>query len=160
MKLAIYCSREGGGCRYALDALKRSMRGGEDVRLEYILRLQHVAVIRLHMGAMENKGLSFNDKYVLVEPETAPTDYAHVEAVSPTLLPQLTGTAHLPNWFKLCLKKASQSFATDYPTMFARGVDGISDVVGLRRQFYGRCRPPPTGSATTLSRINTLHGDR
>ena len=85
-RLGIYCEPgKEERCRYALDALKRSMRWDEErFGLEYDLDVFNiVAVSDFNMGAMENKGLNiFNDKYVLVDPDTGTDqDYAHVEAV-------------------------------------------------------------------------------
>jgi aminopeptidase N len=84
--LNIYCEhgRE-PRTAYAMESLKRAMRWDETAfGREYDLGVFNiVAVSDFNMGAMENKGLNvFNDKYVLVDPDTATdVDFANVEAV-------------------------------------------------------------------------------
>src|SRR3546814_16503768 len=67
-----------GRADFAVESVTRAMRWDEETfGLEYDLDCyMNVAVADFNMGAMENKGLNiFNDKYVLVSPETA-TDAA------------------------------------------------------------------------------------
>jgi aminopeptidase N len=145
VKLGIYCEPgKEERCRYALDALKRSMRWDEQrFGLEYDLDVFNiVAVSDFNMGAMENKGLNiFNDKYVLVDPETGTdSDYAHVEAViAHEYFHNWTGNRiTCRNWFQLCLKEGltvfrDQEFSRD---VRSRAVERISDVVGLRQHQF------------------------
>src|SRR3546814_2135616 len=74
-----------GRADFAVESVKRAMRWDEETfGLEYDLDCYMiVAVADFNMGAMENKGLNiFNDKYVLVSPETATdADYAATEGV-------------------------------------------------------------------------------
>ena len=143
--LGIYCEPgKEERCRYAMDALKRSMRWDEErFGLEYDLDVFNiVAVSDFNMGAMENKGLNiFNDKYVLVDPETGTDqDYAHVEAViAHEYFHNWTGNRiTCRNWFQLCLKEGltvfrDQEFTAD---MRSRAVERIADVVGLRQHQF------------------------
>jgi aminopeptidase N len=145
VKLGIYCEPgKEERCRYALDALKRSMRWDEErFGLEYDLDVFNiVAVSDFNMGAMENKGLNiFNDKYVLVDPESATDqDYAHVEAViAHEYFHNWTGNRiTCRNWFQLCLKEGltvfrDQEFSSD---MRSRAVKRIADVVALRQHQF------------------------
>ena len=127
-----------------MDALKRSMRWDEErFGLEYDLDVFNiVAVSDFNMGAMENKGLNiFNDKYVLVDPETGTDqDYAHVEAViAHEYFHNWTGNRiTCRNWFQLCLKEGltvfrDQEFSAD---VRSRAVERIADVVGLRQHQF------------------------
>ena len=145
VKLGIYCEPgKEERCRYAMDALKRSMRWDEErFGCEYDLDVFNiVAVSDFNMGAMENKGLNvFNDKYVLVDPETGTDqDYAHVEAViAHEYFHNWTGNRiTCRNWFQLCLKEGltvfrDQEFSSDTRS---RAVERISDVVGLRQHQF------------------------
>jgi aminopeptidase N len=145
VRLAIYCEPgKEERCRYALDALKRSMLWDEErFGLEYDLDVFNiVAVSDFNMGAMENKGLNiFNDKYVLVDPENGTDqDYAHVEAViAHEYFHNWTGNRiTCRNWFQLCLKEGltvfrDQEFSSD---VRSRSVKRISDVVALRQHQF------------------------
>ncbi|MGJ0509843.1 MAG: aminopeptidase N [Methylocystis sp.] len=139
--LAIYVEHgKEARAKYAMDALKRSMRWDEEkFGREYDLDVFNiVAVSDFNMGAMENKGLNiFNDKYVLASPETATdADYAGVEAViAHEYFHNWTGNRiTCRDWFQLCLKEGltvfrDQEFSAD---MRSRAVERISDVRGLR----------------------------
>ena len=145
VKLGIYCEPgKEERCRYALDALKRSMLWDEQrFGLEYDLDVFNiVAVSDFNMGAMENKGLNvFNDKYVLVDPQTGTDqDYGHVEAViAHEYFHNWTGNRiTCRNWFQLCLKEGltvfrDQEFSSD---VRSRAVERISDVAGLRQHQF------------------------
>jgi len=145
VRLAIYCEPgKEQRCRYAMDALKRSMRWDEDrFGCEYDLDVFNiVAVSDFNMGAMENKGLNvFNDKYVLVDPETGTDhDYAHVEAViAHEYFHNWTGNRiTCRDWFQLCLKEGltvfrDQEFSSD---VRSRAVKRIADVVALRQHQF------------------------
>jgi aminopeptidase N len=145
VRLGIYCEPgKEERCRYAMDALRRSMRWDEDrFGREYDLDVFNiVAVADFNMGAMENKGLNiFNDKYVLVDPETgADEDYAHVEAViAHEYFHNWTGNRiTCRDWFQLCLKEGltvyrDQEFTSD---VRSRAVKRIADVAGLRQHQF------------------------
>ena len=145
IRLGIYCEPgKEERCLYAMDALKRSMRWDEErFGLEYDLDVFNiVAVSDFNMGAMENKGLNiFNDKYVLVDPETGTDqDYANVEAViAHEYFHNWTGNRiTCRNWFQLCLKEGltvfrDQEFSAD---VRSRAVKRISDVVALRQHQF------------------------
>lgn len=145
VELGIYCEPgKEERCRYAMDALQRSMRWDEErFGLEYDLDVFNiVAVSDFNMGAMENKGLNiFNDKYVLVDAETGTDqDYAHVEAViAHEYFHNWTGNRiTCRNWFQLCLKEGltvyrDQEFSSD---MRSRPVKRISDVAALRQHQF------------------------
>ena len=168
VRLGIYCEPgKEERCRYAMDALKRSMRWDEErFGLEYDLDVFNiVAVSDFNMGAMENKGLNiFNDKYVLVDPESATdTDYAQVEAViAHEYFHNWTGNRiTCRNWFQLCLKEGltvfrDQEFSSD---MRSRPVKRISDVVGLRQHQFpedaGPLAHPPR--PTSYREINNFY---
>ena len=126
--------------RYAMDALKRSMRWDEEVfGREYDLDVFNiVAVSDFNMGAMENKGLNvFNDKYVLASPTTATDgDYAGIETViAHEYFHNWTGNRiTCRDWFQLCLKEGltvfrDHEFSAD---MRSRPVRRIADVRALR----------------------------
>ena len=160
VRLAIHCEPgKQERCRYAMDALKRSMRWDEErFGLEYDLDVFNiVAVSDFNMGAMENKGLNiFNDKYVLVDPETGTDqDYAHVEAViAHEYFHNWTGNRiTCRNWFQLCLKEGltvfrDQEFSSE---MRSRAVKRITDVVALREHQFpedaGPLAHPPRPTA-------------
>jgi aminopeptidase N len=136
--------------RYAMDALKRSMRWDEEVfGREYDLDVfMIVAVSDFNMGAMENKGLNvFNDKYVLASPATATdADFANIEAIiAHEYFHNWTGNRiTCRDWFQLCLKEGltvyrDQEFSADQRS---RPVERISDVRGLRgHQFVEDAGP-------------------
>ncbi|WP_421724208.1 aminopeptidase N [Bauldia sp.] len=143
--LRLYCEHGNEPkCRYAMDALKRSMRWDETAYgREYDLDIfMIVAVSDFNMGAMENKGLNvFNDKYILADPETATdTDYAGIETViAHEYFHNWTGDRiTCRDWFQLCLKEGltvfrDQEFSSD---VRSRGVKRIADVrTLLARQF-------------------------
>ena len=129
---------------YALDALRRAMRWDERVYgLEYDLDVFNiVAVSDFNMGAMENKSLNlFNDKYILVDPETATdADYANVESVvAHEYFHNWTGNrVTCRDWFQLSLKEGLTVFRDQCFSSDERGaaVKRIQDVALLRaRQF-------------------------
>ncbi len=145
VELSILCEHgKEERCRYAMDALKRSMRWDEEVfGREYDLDIFNiVAVSSFNMGAMENKGLNvFNDKFVLADPETATdTDYNYIEGViAHEYFHNWTGNRiTCRDWFQLCLKEGltvyrDQEFSSD---MQSRAVKRIDDVRTLKaRQF-------------------------
>lgn len=115
--LAIYVEKgKERRARYAMDALKRSMRWDEEkFGCEYDLDVFNiVAVSDFNMGAMENKGLNiFNDKFVLADPKTATdADYAHIEAIiAHEYFHNWTGNRiTCRDWFQLCLKEGLTVF--------------------------------------------------
>jgi len=136
--------------RYAMDALKRSMRWDEQAYgREYDLDIfMIVAVSAFNMGAMENKGLNiFNDKVLLATPETATDeDYARIESVvAHEYFHNWTGNRiTCRDWFQLSLKEGltvfrDQSFSGDERS---HGVQRIQDVRDLRgRQFVEDAGP-------------------
>jgi aminopeptidase N len=126
--------------KYAMDALKRSMRWDEEVfGREYDLDVFNiVAVSDFNMGAMENKGLNiFNDKYVLADEVTATdADYANIEAIiAHEYFHNWTGNRiTCRDWFQLCLKEGltvfrDHEFSAD---MRSRPVKRIAEVRTLR----------------------------
>jgi aminopeptidase N len=145
VKLAIYCEPgKEERCRHAMESLKRAMRWDEErFGREYDLEVFNiVAVSDFNMGAMENKGLNiFNDKYVLVDPETGTDqDFANVEAViAHEYFHNWTGNRiTCRNWFQLCLKEGltvfrDQEFTAD---LRSRAVERIGDVVDLRQHQF------------------------
>jgi aminopeptidase N len=137
-------------CTYAMDALKRSMTWDEErFGLEYDLDIfMIVAVNAFNAGAMENKGLNiFNDKYVLVDPESATdVDYERVEGiVAHEYFHNWTGNrVTCRDWFQLCLKEGltvfrDQEFTSD---MRSRAVKRIEDVALLRRRQFAEDAGP------------------
>jgi len=136
--------------RYAMDALKRSMKWDEQAYgREYDLDIfMIVAVSAFNMGAMENKGLNiFNDKVLLATPETATDDdYARIEGVvAHEYFHNWTGNRiTCRDWFQLSLKEGltvfrDQSFSGDERS---HGVQRIQDVRALRaRQFVEDAGP-------------------
>ncbi|HYS44794.1 MAG TPA: M1 family aminopeptidase, partial [Rhizomicrobium sp.] len=102
--------------RYAMDALKRSMKWDEQAYgREYDLDIfMIVAVSAFNMGAMENKGLNiFNDKVLLATPETATDDdYARIEGVvAHEYFHNWTGNRiTCRDWFQLSLKEGLTVF--------------------------------------------------
>lgn len=141
IKLEIYSEPHNiSQCRYAMDALKRSMRWDEEVYgREYDLDIfMIVAVEDFNMGAMENKGLNiFNTSCVLASPDTA-TDaaYQRVEAVvAHEYFHNWSGNrVTCRDWFQLSLKEGftvyrDAQFSAD---MNAATVKRIEDVSFLR----------------------------
>jgi aminopeptidase N len=136
--------------RFAMDALKRSMKWDEQAYgREYDLDIfMIVAVSAFNMGAMENKGLNiFNDKVLLATPETATDDdYARIEGVvAHEYFHNWTGNRiTCRDWFQLSLKEGltvfrDQSFSGDERS---HGVQRIQDVRALRaRQFVEDAGP-------------------
>ena len=141
VSLGIYCAHgKEEQCRYAMDALKRSMAWDERrFSREYDLDVFNiVAVSDFNFGAMENKGLNiFNDKLVFVSPETATdADYDGVERViAHEYFHNWTGNRiTCRDWFQLCLKEGltvyrDQEFSSDERS---RPVKRIADVKKLR----------------------------
>ncbi len=139
--LGIYCTHgKEDECRYAMDALKRSMSWDERrFGREYDLDVFNiVAVSDFNFGAMENKGLNiFNDKLVFAKPETATdSDFDGVERViAHEYFHNWTGNRiTCRDWFQLCLKEGltvyrDQEFTSDERS---RAVKRISDVRNLR----------------------------
>jgi len=130
--------------RYAMDALKRSMKWDEDkYGREYDLDVFNiVAVSDFNMGAMENKGLNiFNDKYVLADAETATdTDYELIEGiVAHEYFHNWTGDrVTCREWFQLSLKEGltvfrDQQFSEDMRNKDVRRIDDVDALRG--RQF-------------------------
>ena len=160
VKLGIYCEHgKEERCRYALDALKRSMRWDEErFGLEYDLDVFNiVAVSHFNMGAMENKGLNiFNDKYVLVDPETGTDqDYAHVESViAHEYFHNWTGNRiTCRNWFQLCLKEGLTVFRDqEFTADVARAPLTHIRVAGLRQPRSPKSRPIALRSAASTAR--------
>ncbi|MCF4097965.1 aminopeptidase N [Maritalea mediterranea] len=131
-------------CRYAMDALVRSMKWDEErFGCEYDLDVFNiVAVSDFNAGAMENKGLNiFNDKYVLADPATATDqDYALIERIiAHEYFHNYTGNrVTCRDWFQLCLKEGltvfrDQEFSSDERF---RDVERIDDVKGLRQSQF------------------------
>ncbi|WP_142416366.1 aminopeptidase N [Bartonella massiliensis] len=121
---------------YAMDALKRSMRWDEQCfGREYDLDVFNiVAVSDFNMGAMENKGLNvFNDKYVLVDPETATDqDYRNVERViAHEYFHNWSGNrVTCRDWFQLCLKEGftvyrDQEFSSDQNVRSLQRIENV-----------------------------------
>src|SRR3569623_469215 len=141
VQLGVYCTHgKEEECRFAMDALKRSMAWDERrFGREYDLDIFNiVAVSDFNFGAMENKGLNiFNDKLVFAKPETATDDdYYNVERViAHEYFHNWTGDRiTCRDWFQLCLKEGltvyrDQEFTSDERS---RVVTRIGDVRGLR----------------------------
>jgi aminopeptidase N len=136
--------------RYAMDALKRSMKWDEDVfEREYDLDVFNIVAVRdFNFGAMENKGLNiFNSSLILADAETATdADFEAIEAV--------VGHEYFHNWsgnritcrdwFQLCLKEGltvfrEQEFSADQRS---RPVQRIKDVKRLRARQFGEDAGP------------------
>ena len=130
--------------RYAMDALKRSMKWDEDVfQREYDLDVFNIVAVRdFNFGAMENKGLNiFNSSLILADAETATdADFEAIEAVvGHEYFHNWTGNRiTCRDWFQLCLKEGltvyrEQEFSADQRS---RPTQRIKDVKRLRgRQF-------------------------
>ena len=133
-----------GRCRYAMDALERSMRWDEQAYgRNYDLDVFHVVATHdFNMGAMENKGLNiFNAKCLLAEPDsTTDEEYRHVEAVvAHEYFHNWSGNrVTCRDWFQLSLKEGftvfrEQSFSAD---MNSAPLKRIEDVSLLRRAQF------------------------
>lgn len=130
--------------RYAMDALKRSMKWDEEVfAREYDLDVFNIVAVRdFNFGAMENKGLNvFNSSLILADAQTATdADFEAIEAVvGHEYFHNWTGNRiTCRDWFQLCLKEGltvyrEQEFSADQRS---RPVQRIKDVKRLRaRQF-------------------------
>lgn len=130
--------------RYAMDALKRSMKWDEEVfAREYDLDVFNIVAVRdFNFGAMENKGLNvFNSSLILADAQTATDfDFEAIEAVvGHEYFHNWTGNRiTCRDWFQLCLKEGltvyrEQEFSADQRS---RAVQRIKDVKRLRgRQF-------------------------
>jgi len=130
--------------RYAMDALKRSMKWDEEVfAREYDLDLFNIVAVRdFNFGAMENKGLNiFNSSLILANADIATDgDFEAIEAVvGHEYFHNWTGNRiTCRDWFQLCLKEGltvyrEQEFSADQRS---RPVQRIKDVKRLRgRQF-------------------------
>ncbi len=149
--LGIYVERgKENQCRYAMDALQRSMQWDEEVfGREYDLdAFNIVAVSDFNFGAMENKGLNiFNDKYVLADEETATdADFANIEAiVAHEYFHNWTGNRiTCRDWFQLCLKEGltvyrDHEFSSDQRS---RAVARIAQVRTLRAHQFPEDQGP------------------
>ena len=141
VKLGVYCAHgKEEACRFAMDALKRSMAWDERrFGREYDLDVFNiVAVSDFNFGAMENKGLNiFNDKLVFAQPETATDDdyYSVERVIAHEYFHNWTGDRiTCRDWFQLCLKEGltvyrDQEFTSDERS---RPVKRIDDVRTLR----------------------------
>ncbi|HRK63656.1 MAG TPA: aminopeptidase N, partial [Terricaulis sp.] len=130
--------------RYAMDALKRSMKWDEEVfAREYDLDVFNIVAVRdFNFGAMENKGLNvFNSSLILADAQTASdADFEAIEAVvGHEYFHNWTGNRiTCRDWFQLCLKEGltvyrEQEFSADQRS---RPTQRIKDVKRLRaRQF-------------------------
>ncbi len=130
--------------RFAMDALKRSMRWDEECfGLAYDLdQFNIVATYDFNMGAMENKGLNiFNAKAIVADLERATdTDLTYVEAVvAHEYFHNWTGNrVTCRDWFQLSLKEGltvyrDQEFSADQGS---RAVKRIDDVRLLRANQF------------------------
>lgn len=151
IKLAVYVEPgKTNQARYAMHALKDAMRWDEKVYgREYDLDMYMiVAVSDFNFGAMENKGLNiFNDKYILVDPETATDDdYLAVQAVvAHEYFHNWSGNrVTVRDWFQITLKEGltvfrEHQFSAD---MNSPVVKRIQDAKDLRnRQFIQDAGP-------------------
>ncbi|HEX8900245.1 M1 family aminopeptidase, partial [Vitreimonas sp.] len=122
--------------RYAMDALKRSMKWDEEVfQREYDLDVFNIVAVRdFNFGAMENKGLNiFNSSLILADADTATDgDFEAIEAVvGHEYFHNWTGNRiTCRDWFQLCLKEGltvyrEQEFSADQRS---RAVQRIKDV--------------------------------
>lgn len=117
VKLAIYVEPgKRSQATYAMQVLKEAMRWDEETYgREYDLDIYMiVAVSDFNFGAMENKGLNiFNDKYILVNPETATDDdYLGVlTVVSHEYFHNWSGNrVTVRDWFQITLKEGLTVF--------------------------------------------------
>lgn len=136
--------------RFALEALKRSMRWDEHVfGREYDLELfMIVAVDHFNMGAMENKGLNiFNSACVLAD-EASTTDkgFETIEAiVAHEYFHNWSGNrVTCRDWFQLSLKEGFTVFrdAEFTADMHARAVKRMDDVTLLLTQQFAEDAGP------------------
>jgi aminopeptidase N len=136
--------------RYAMDALKRSMKWDEEAfQREYDLDVFNIVAVRdFNFGAMENKGLNiFNSSLILADAETATdADFEAIEAVvGHEYFHNWTGNRiTCRDWFQLCLKEGltvyrEQEFSADQRS---RSVQRIKDVKRLRARQFGEDAGP------------------
>jgi hypothetical protein len=158
--------------RYAMDALKRSMKWDEEVfQREYDLDLFNIVAVRdFNFGAMENKGLNiFNSSLILADAETATdADFEAIEAV----------VGH--EYFLSQLDRQSHHLPRLVPALPQGRFDGLSRARILRRSALarraahqgreaptraavpGRCGParPPRAAGEVSEDRQLLHSDR
>ncbi|MGH6951750.1 MAG: aminopeptidase N, partial [Vitreimonas sp.] len=151
VKLGIYVDPgDAERARYAMDALKRSMKWDEAVfQREYDLDVFNIVAVRdFNFGAMENKGLNiFNSSLILADAETATdADFEAIEAVvGHEYFHNWTGNRiTCRDWFQLCLKEGltvyrEQEFSADQRS---RPVQRIKDVKRLRGRQFGEDAGP------------------
>lgn len=149
--LAIYVDPgDAERARYAMDALKRSMKWDEEVfAREYDLDVFNIVAVRdFNFGAMENKGLNiFNSSLILADADTATdADFEAIEAVvGHEYFHNWTGNRiTCRDWFQLCLKEGltvfrEQEFSADQRS---RPVQRIKDVKRLRARQFGEDAGP------------------
>jgi aminopeptidase N len=136
--------------RYAMDALKRSMKWDEDAfAREYDLDMFNIVAVRdFNFGAMENKGLNvFNSSLILADAQTATdADFEAIEAVvGHEYFHNWTGNRiTCRDWFQLCLKEGltvyrEQEFSADQRS---RPTQRIKDVKRLRARQFGEDAGP------------------
>jgi len=136
--------------RYAMDALKRSMKWDEEAfQREYDLDVFNIVAVRdFNFGAMENKGLNiFNSSLILADADTATdADFEAIEAVvGHEYFHNWTGNRiTCRDWFQLCLKEGltvyrEQEFSADQRS---RPVQRIKDVKRLRGRQFGEDAGP------------------
>jgi aminopeptidase N len=141
---------DSGRARYAMDALKRSMKWDETAfKREYDLDVFNIVAVRdFNFGAMENKGLNiFNSSLILADAETATdADFEAIEAVvGHEYFHNWTGNRiTCRDWFQLCLKEGltvyrEQEFSADQRS---RPVQRIKDVKRLRGRQFGEDAGP------------------
>ena len=137
-------------CRYAMAALKRSMRWDEErFGREYDLDTFMIfCADDFNMGAMENKGLNiFNSNLLLAHPETATdADYSSIEGVvAHEYFHNWTGNrVTCRDWFQLSLKEGltvfrDQEYSSD---VGSRAVQRIEAVDFLRAQQFAEDAGP------------------
>lgn len=134
VKLAIYVEAgKRSQATYAMQVLKTAMSWDEKVYgREYDLDIYLiVAVSDFNFGAMENKGLNiFNDKYILVNPETATDDdYLGVQTVvAHEYFHNWSGNrVTVRDWFQITLKEGltvfrEHQFAADMSSKVLRRI--------------------------------------
>ncbi len=114
--LGIYADRDSvERCRFAMEALKRSLVWDEDTYgLEYDLDVFNIVALSGWSGAMENKGLNlFGAAGILADPEIATDDdYIIIERiVGHEQFHNWTGNrVTCRDWFQLCLKEGLTRF--------------------------------------------------
>ncbi|KYW85845.1 aminopeptidase N, partial [Francisella hispaniensis] len=137
-------------CRYAMQAVKDSMKWDEDrFDLEYDLdTFMIVAVPDFNAGAMENKGLNiFNTKYIIASYKTATDkDFELVQSVvGHEYFHNWTGDrVTCRDWFQLSLKEGltvfrDQEFTSD---LNSRDVKRIDDVRIIRSAQFAEDASP------------------